>query len=450
MLRQSDCEGHHRRDFLKLGSAGLLGLSLPQFLRWRASAAPPARKPAQSVIMIWLAGGPSTIDMWDLKPQAPDGIRGEFRPIPTSAPGITICEHLPKLASVMDRACLVRSVAHAIPSHEIATAFMTTGNKPTAALQFPSLGSLAAKLRPVEPGLPPFVSMGDVRGGRATQPGYLGSGFNAFLVEGTAGGRPNQQAKGKAVPAGNLSARGVTLPGGFSLDTLDRRDELLRNLDDGFRAVDRASDLIDGLDTFHQQALDILRSNKTRSAFNLNAESESTRDRYGPTAFGQGLLAARRLIEAGVRFVTIGLGGWDTHENNFARLKERNLPTLDQGLAALLTDLDERGLHESTLIYCAGEFGRTPKINTRGGGGRDHWARSMAVLLAGGGLRRGYVHGATDEQGMAPAAESCSPDDLAATLMARLGIDPGQELPAPNGRKVTLFRDGQVIDKLLA
>jgi uncharacterized protein (DUF1501 family) len=450
MLRRSDCEGHHRRDFLRLGSAGLLGLSLPQFLRRRAAASSAVRRPAQSVIMVWLAGGPATIDMWDLKPEAPDGIRGEFKPISTKADGVAVCEHLPKLADVMDRACLVRSVAHSIPSHEIATSFMTTGNKPTAALQFPSLGSLAAKLRPVDAGLPPFVSMGDVRGGRATQPGYLGSGFNAFLVEGSAGGRPNQQAKGKATPAGNLSARGVTLPGGFSLDALDRRDELLRSLDDGFRAADRASDLIDGLDTFHQQALDILRSGKARAAFNLGAESDATRDRYGATPFGQGLLAARRLVEAGVRFVTIGLGGWDTHESNFTRLKERNLPTLDQGLAALLADLDERGLLDSTLLYCAGEFGRTPKINTRGGGGRDHWARSMAVLLAGGGLRRGYVHGATDDQGMAPASDPCSPDDLAATLMAQLGIEPGRELPTPNGRKVQLFRDGQVIDKLLA
>lgn len=385
-----------------------------------------------------------------LETAAPDGIRGEFKPIPTRADGVSICEHLPKLAEVMDRACLVRSVAHTIPSHEFATTYMSTGNKPTAALQYPSLGSLAAKLRPVDDGLPPFVSMGDVRGGRVTQPGYLGSGFNAFLVEGSVGGRPNQQAKGKNLAGNSLSGRGVTLPGGFSLETLARRNELLRSLDEGFRAADRASDLVDGLDTFHQQALDILRSGKTKSAFNLAAETDAMRQRYGPTPFGQGLLAARRLVEAGVRFVTIGLGGWDTHEGNFARLKDRNLPPLDQGLSALIADLDQRGMLDSTLVYCAGEFGRTPKINARGGGGRDHWARSMAVLMAGGGLRRGYAHGSTDHNGMAPAADPCSPDDLAATLVSRLGIETSLELATPNGRKVQLFREGRVIDKLLA
>lgn len=292
--------------------------------------------------------------------------------------------------------------------------------------------------------------MGDVRGGRATAAGYLGSGYNAFLVEGNAGGRPNPQAKGKAAPAGNLSVRGITLPGGFSLEALERRDKLLQSFDEGLKSIDGSDDLVDGLDTFHQQALEILRSDKTKKAFNLAAESESTRDRYGATPFGQGLLAARRMVEAGVRFITIGLGGWDTHESNFQRLKERNLPPVDTGLSALLEDLDQRGLLDSTIVYCAGEFGRTPRINNRGAGGRDHWARSMAVVVAGGGFKRGCVYGSTDANGMVPATEPCSPDDVSATILGQLGIEKSTELTAPNGRKVQLFREGRVLEKILA
>jgi hypothetical protein len=452
MSIHANCEGVRRRDFIKLGATGLVGLSLPDVLRLESLANSPAGKnKVKSVIMVWLAGGPATIDMWDLKPDAPDGIRGEFKPIATNVSGIQISEHLPRMAKVADKMTIVRSLAHSIPSHEIATTFMTTGNKPSAAVQYPSLGSIAAKLLPVEKGLPPFVSMGDVRGGKATSAGYLGSGYNAFLVEGSAG-RPNQQAKGKgkAVPSGNLTVRGISLPGGFTLEALDRRDKLLQSFDEGLKAIDNNDELIDGLDTFHRQALEILRSDKTKRAFNLAAESDATRDRYGSTPFGQGLLAARRMVEAGVRFVTIGLGGWDTHESNFQRLKERNLPPLDMGLSALIEDLDQRGLLDSTIVYCAGEFGRTPRINNRGAGGRDHWARSMAVVIAGGGFRRGCVYGSTDANGMVPATDPCSPDDMGATILGQLGIEKTTELAMPNGRKVQLFREGRVLEKILA
>jgi hypothetical protein len=442
--RRTDCEGFHRRDFLKLGSAGLLGLGLADLLRLEARAAGDRRKKAKSVIMVWLAGGPATIDMWDLKPDAPDTIRGQFKPTATAADGVMISEHLPKMAQVMNKATVVRSLAHSIPSHEIATTFMTTGNKPTAALQYPALGSLTAKLLPVERGVPPYVSFGDLRGGKAGGPGYLGTGYNPFFVDGVAGG-------GKNAPPPNLRVRGVQLPNNFSLNDLAKRDELLNKFDESFRAYDKAGDLAGGLDEFHRQALEILRSTKTKQAFNLAQESNETRGRYGTTPFATGALAARRLVEAGVRFVTVSLGGWDTHQDNFARLKDRLLPPLDQTLSALIEDLDQRGLLDSTIVYCAGEFGRTPKINSRGNGagGRDHWARSMAVVLAGGGIKRGYVHGATDAHGMAPATEPCSPDDMAATVFHCLGIDPHLELQTPTGRPVQLFREGRVIDKLL-
>jgi hypothetical protein len=449
--RRTDCEGFHRRDFLKLGSAGLLGLSLADLLRLEARAAQDAtasaadRKKAKSVIMVWLAGGPATIDMWDLKPNAPDGIRGQFKPIPTKLAGAEISEHLPKTAQVMDKVTLVRSIAHTIPSHELATTFMTTGNKPTAALQYPSLGSLTARLLPVEKGVPPYVSFGELRGGKVGGPGYLGTGYNPFYVEGAAGGGGKN-----AKAALNLRVRGIQLPNGFTLDELAKRDDLLRKFDTGFKALDKSGDLVDGLDEFHRQALEILRSDKTKKAFNLNQETESTRERYGTTPFATGALAARRLVEAGVRFVTVSLGGWDTHQDNFTRLKDRLLPPLDQTLSALVEDLDQRGLLDSTVVYCAGEFGRTPKVNNKGGtGGRDHWARSMAVVLAGGGIKRGYVHGATDAQGVAPAADPCSPDDVASTVFHCLGIDPHTELQTPTGRPVQLFREGKVVEKLL-
>jgi Protein of unknown function (DUF1501) len=448
--RRTDCEGFYRRDFLKLGSAGLLGLSLADLLRLEAragrdaTASATARKKATSVIMVWLAGGPATIDMWDLKPNAPEGIRGEFKPIPTSAPGIEISEHLPKMAQAVDKVSVVRSLYHTIPSHEIATVFMTTGNKPTAALQYPSLGSLTARLLPVPKGVPPFVTFGDLRGGKAGGAGYLGTGYNPFIVEGAGA------ANAKVGANFALRVRGITLPNNFSLDDLAKRDELLKKFDGGLKALDQANDLADGLDAFHRQALEILRSDKTKKAFNLAQEKAELRERYGMTPFGQGVLAARRLIEAGVRFATVSLGGWDTHQNNFTSLKDRLLPPLDQTLSALVEDLDQRGLLDSTIVYCAGEFGRTPKVNNRGGGGRDHWARSMACVLAGGGIKRGYAHGTTDGQGMAPDKDPVTPDDIAATIFHCLGIDPHQELQTPTGRPVQLFREGTVVEKLLA
>jgi hypothetical protein len=439
----TDCEGFHRRDFLKIGTAGLLGLTLPQLLRLEARAARAsggkARK-ANSVIMLWLGGGPATIDMWDLKPEAPDGIRGDFKPIDTNAAGVQISEHLPKTAKVADRLTIVRSLAHTIPSHGPATVFMTTGNKPTPAVQYPALGSLVTRLMPAEEGVPPYVAFNEIRGGSAGTAGFLGTAYNPFIVEGAGGG--------KNAAAANLRVRGIQLPTGFTLEELENRDKLLQGFDESFRAADKAADLAEGLDAFHKKALEILRSDKTKKAFDLAQEGKELRERYGPTSFGQGALAARRLIEAGVRFVTISLGGWDTHGQNFNNLKTKLLPPLDQTLSALVEDLDQRGLLDSTIVYCAGEFGRTPKVNKNAG--RDHWARSMAVVLAGGGLKRGYAHGSTDAQGMAPAAEACTPDDVSATIFHQLGIDPHTELQTPTGRPIQLFREGKVIEKLLA
>ncbi|MDY3554724.1 DUF1501 domain-containing protein [Gemmata sp. JC717] len=443
---RTDCEGFHRRDVLTIGSAGFLGLTLPGVLASEAKAKAAneigSGKRAKSVILLWLAGGPATIDMWDNKPDAPEGIRGEFKSIGTAVTGVQLAETFPKVAQVANKLTIVRSLYHTIPSHSPATVFMTTGNKPTAALQYPSMGSVAARMLKTEVGVPPYVTFGDIRNGTAGLAGYLGTGYNPFVIEGSAPTR----GEGKAA-AGGFSVRGLTLKGTFTLEDLEKRDALLRKFDTGFAGLDRSNDLVDGLDTFHQQALEILKSDKTRKALDLTAEKPATRELYGSTPFGQGALAARRLVEAGVRFSTVTFGGWDTHSQTFNAHKTRLAPTADQVLSALVKDLDDRGLLDSTVVMCAGEFGRTPKVNKNTG--RDHWARSMACVLAGGGFKRGYVHGSTDASGMAPATEPVTPDDVAATIFRNLGVDPATELQTATGRPMQLFREGKVIEKIV-
>jgi hypothetical protein len=422
-----------RRSFLKAGTAGLLGLSLANVLRREAHSAPArGRAAAKSAVLLWLGGGPATIDMWDLKPDAPDTIRGEFRPIKTKADGVAICEHLPRTAEVMDRCVLVRSLQHGITAHGPGMQFMTTGHAPSAALDYPSLGSLAARLLPPSD-VPPYVVFRGARdGGFGGGPGFLGPAFGPFEVEGGGEGR--------------LKVEGVSLPDGLTADQLDGRARLRDVFDRRFQSLDDA-DVPASLDRFQQQALDILRSDRTRKAFDLTQEKEKLRDDYGRTPFGQGVLAARRLVEAGVRFVTVGLGGWDTHGGNFRTLQGQLLPQLDRALAALVGDLDQRGLLDSTVVYCAGEFGRTPRIN--GGAGRDHWARSMAVFLAGGGLKKGLAYGATDEYGLAPAGEPCSPADVSATIFHLLGLPPATEVQTSTGRPLPIFRDAKVLESVI-
>jgi hypothetical protein len=328
----------------------------------------------------------------------------------------------------MHHSSLVRSLHHNIPEHNVGTQYMTTGNRPSAALEHPGLGSLAARLLPARAGVPSYVAFQ-----RTVGAGYLGTAYAAFEVEGAPG-------------RGRLRVPGMSLPADFSLDELADRDRLRNTFDAAFKALDR-TEVPASLDKFHQQALDILRSDKTRQAFDLEKEPRNLREAYGPGPFGESALVARRLIEAGVRFVTIGLGGWDTHANNFQVLRGNLLPQLDAVLAALIGDLADRGLLDSTLVYCAGEFNRTPRIN--GAAGRDHWARSMAVLLAGGGIRKGHVHGSTDAHGMAPADAPCAPDDVAATIFQALGIAPNHEVHTVTGRPIAIFRSGEAIKELL-
>jgi len=444
---EKNCEGVGRRDFLQIGSAGLLGLSLPAFLATEARAKELGtldnKAKAKSVILLWLSGGPATIDMWDNKPEAPEGIRGEFKSIDTKAKGVQFAETLPKMAAIADKISVVRSLYHTIPSHATATTFMTTGNKPTAALQYPSMGSLTAKLLNTPSGIPPYVSFVDIRGGTAGGAGYLGTSYNPFGVEAN-GGKP---APGEKADKAAFRLRGITLPDGITLDELTRRDQLLKSFDNHFRNVDQSNELVEGLDTFHKQAIDILRSDKVKKAFSLNQESAAVTESYGKSTLAPAALAARRLVEAGVRFVTIGTGGWDTHSKTFENHKTKLVPPIDQVLSALIADLDQRGLLDSTIVMCVGEFGRPPKVNKHGG--RDHWARSMATVIAGGGFKRGYAHGTTDASGMAPATDACTPDDISSTIFNQLGIKRDTELQTATGRPIQLFREGKVIEKLI-
>lgn len=420
-----------RRGFLRIGTASMLGLSLGDVLHREASAAtPPA---AKNVIMVWLAGGPATIDMWDMKPAAPSGIRGEFAAIDSSLDGLEVCEHLPQLAKVMHLGSVVRSVHHTLAAHAPGTELMLTGNHPTPALEYPSLGSVAARLLPPSEGVPTFMTVGEVE----PRAGFLGAPFNPFPVRGPQ----------RFVRNANAQATTVGLPDGFSADDLSRREALLSRFDQHFAQLDR-SRMVDQLGQFQQQAVDILRSDKTRKALDLQQEDQKLREQYGFRALGTQLLMARRLIEAGVRFVTVGMPGWDTHGNNFGQMRTALLPELDQALASLLTDLKERGLLDSTVVYCTGEFGRTPHIN--GGAGRDHWARAMSVLLAGGPLRRGFVYGSTDARGYEPVDHPVTPMDVSATVLSTLGLSPEATLETPSGRPVAINHFGRPIEELLA
>lgn len=426
-----DCERFHRRDFLKVGSLGALGgLGLADVLRADEAG---MNGSAKNVIMIWLAGGPATIDMWDPKPDAPANIRGEFSAIDTAASGVKLSERMTQISQVMDKCVAIRSMHHSIPAHGPGTVYVNTGNKPTPAIQYPSLGSIAAKMLPSPSDVPSYVVFGNDRSG-GTLAGYLGSELNPFQVQGNA-------------QNGQLSVRGISLPREITIEDFSDRVRLLDTFDYRMSVLDKASDVVSGLDGFQQKAIDILRSNRTRKAFALDEETAEIRQRYGRDGFGQSALAARRLVETGVRFVTLGTGGWDTHGNNFGSLRDRLLPPIDRTVSALVEDLDDRGLLESTIVYVAGEFGRTPKVNGRGG--RDHWARSMAVLMAGGGLPAGAAYGTTDAEGRAPEDKACTPEDLSATIVKLLGIDPEHRIPTKSGRAIPLFRNGTPIAGLL-
>jgi hypothetical protein len=428
-----NCDGIRRRDLLRAGSLGLLGLGLADLLRLEARGAVDPAKRGKSAIFIYLDGGQSHLDSWDMKPDSGD-IAGEFKPIDTNVPGLRICEHMPKLAAQADKYAVLRGVKDAIGVHGRGMQLVRTGNRPRASLVYPDLGSVISKEFGAPPGVPPFVSL-PLRVTNATTEtaGYLGVAYRSFAVAGDAS-------------APDFSVRALSTPRGMSQARVEARRSLASALDSAFRGVELHNENLDGMDRFYQQAFDILRSQPTREAFDLAREPDALRDRYGRTGIGQSCLLARRLVEAGVRAVTIDFGGWDTHQNNFTSMKNDLLPPWDAALAALLEDLHDRGLFESTLVFSAGEMGRTPAINANAG--RDHWGTAMSMVVAGAGVRGGQVVGATDDQGARVTDIAGTPEDVAASCLKALGIDHQKEFDTSTGRPIQIVRDGAPIERL--
>lgn len=425
------CDGMTRRDVVKVGALGAVGFSLSRYLRQAAAGELQPAK-AQSAIVIWLGGGPSHVDTFDMKPSAPADIRGEFKPIDTSVPGLQICEHLPKLAGCADRYAVLRGVSHNIAGHELGTSYLSTGNRPVPSLAHPGYGAVVAKELLGNAELPHFVAVPST----PQQAGYLGVRHAPLQTNATPKlGEP-------------FSVRGISLENGLTVAQFKQRQKLLEKVDTAFRELEGNSALVDGLDRFDQQAYAVISSPRAREAFDTSREPPEVGRTFGEHKFGQSCLLTLRLIEAGVRFVTVTFGGWDTHAGNFRKSKEELLPQLDEGLAALLSTLEARGLLDTTAVLVTGEFGRTPKINARAG--RDHWPRAFSVLMAGGGVTGGQVIGASDEHGMGPAGEPITPDQVAASFYHTLGIDHRKEYHTNTGRPVMIVREGTLIKELSA
>jgi hypothetical protein len=417
-----------RRQFL-VGS--VFGLTLADALAW---AKGPDR--AKSCILVWLNGGPSHLDMFDLKPDAPAEIRGEFKPGRSSLDGVRVCEHLPRLGGLLDRCTLIRSVTSPEGNHDRASHYMLTGYRPTPALVYPSFSSVAAKEFGVGKALPNVIAV-------PTAPQYAGAGYLTAAFE---------PFSVNSDPSRDFKVKDLESPVGE--ERLDRRRSMLAAVDRYCTSVEEYP----ARDTFLEQAFGLVTSKEARAAFDLSREDGKVRGRYGGSRVGQSCLLARRLIEAGSRFVTVNDDGWDTHDNAGKRLAGTfsqgkqiyggKLPDLDLAVSALIEDLEARGLLESTLVIVMGEFGRTPKLNAVGG--RDHWPRASSVLMAGGGIKRGQVVGETDQYGELPAERPVGPEDVLHTVYHALGIDADKEYRTTTGRPVRVLDKGGVIREALA
>ena len=441
-----NCDGISRRSFLQAGVLGVGGLSLADFLRVQKAQASGAAR-GTSVILFWLSGGPGHMETWDPKPEAPDQYRGPLGAIRTSVPGVLFGELLPAQARIMDKLAVIRTVNHGSGDHTKSNHWMLTGfegpafNAPDFRVQRrPALGSAVSRLRgPNVAGMPPYVAVPHLRGGTDNffhYAAYLGGGANPFIVESD----PN-------LPA--YKVKNLTMPANISFDRLESRRQLLHAVDEVRRARDREAA---GLGEHYQRAFDLLTSSRVATAFDINAEPARLRDRYGRHTFGQSALLARRLVEAGVTFVTVNCVPWD-HHGTPPQLKteegaRRLIPPLDTALAALIEDLSQRGLYDRTLVLAMGEFGRTPRMNRDAG--RDHWGRTFSVLIAGGGLRMGQVIGKSSPRGEHVTDRGVSPQDVAATVYHHLGID-GNKITFADavGRPIYLLEGGQPIRELL-
>jgi uncharacterized protein (DUF1501 family) len=438
------CDGIARRDFLRLGAAGIFGMgfTLPYMLEMQARAAERGKSAHDvSLIFVYLHGGLSTMDTWDLKPEAPAEFRGDFKPIASNVAGIYVGEHVPRTARHMDKFSLIRSFRHHNSDHGAADHYVLTGYFPQAGFnanlkpnnQRPAHGSIIARKLGPRGSVPPYVCLPKMH--PSAGPAYLGSGAAPFVIEAD----PN--APDFAVPD-------IVPPPALAADRLEARRHLLARIDRFQQSVETAANPnAQAVSVFQQKAFTLMTSPEAKKAFAIQAEPDKLRDEYGRNSLGQSCLTARRLVEAGVRCVTIDHSNWDTHNDNFRTLKNSLLPALDGALSTLFRDLADRGLLGKTLVVITGEFGRTPRINKDAG--RDHWGPAFTVALGGGGIHGGRVIGASDARAEKPAIDPYGPEDLSATMYHLMGIDPEDEFYTPEGRPVKIVNNGRVIHDLL-
>jgi hypothetical protein len=446
-----------RRQMLQIGGLGLMGLSLPRLLEAEATQALGGQRPrADSCVLIFLNGGPSHLDMWDMKPDAPDGIRGEFKAIATTVPGLQFSEHLPKLAQHAHRSTIVRSMHHSVNNaHAMAVYTSLTGHDRgdgtvavgTSSVDYPALGSVLGMVRPPQQAIVPHVCLPYITkegAGGPPQPGFfggmLGRAYDPLFV------LKDPNSPDFAVPE-------LTLLADVSVERLSARQALFNSIDERFeRGPGRSA--YDGMDGFRRRALNLLTSERTQRALRIGDETPAVRESYGRNIYGQSVLLARRLIEAGTRMVTISWAPdanatWDTHGSNFKKLKNTLLPQFDAAASSLVADLDQRGLLDRTLVAVLGDFGRTPKINAADGG-RDHWNYCYSLMLIGGGIKGGFVYGASDKIGAFPARDPLVPGDIISTIYHLLGIPHDRELRDQLDRPHRLVAAGNVVPSLLA
>lgn len=423
------CTGVSRRNFIRVGALAPLGLALPQLL---ASEANSSRARAKSVILVFLGGGLSHHDSFDMKPDAVEQIRGKYQSIATNVTGLHVCELLPKTAQVMNKVTLVRSGTHENDHHETATNWVLSGRFGTPFGDHPAIGAVVAHETGFDGVVPPYVAV-------PRNPSFTWElGKSVWL-----GGRCESFKAGNPNDA-NYRVRDLAAPQSATPEVLERRKSLLAAVDQLADRVKR-NDQLETYDEFSRKAAEMVLSPQAQAAFAIDREEPQMRDQYGRNEFGQSALLARRLVENGVRFVTINYGGWDHHGEIFKGLDSK-LPEFDQGYSALINDLDQRGLLDDTLVLAMGEFGRTPKVNNKAG--RDHWGRAGSMLWAGAGVGRGQVIGATDKNGAFVTDRPIGPADVAWTVYASLGIDPAKELLTPEGRPVSILAAGSNITEL--
>ncbi len=435
--RSSDCERTRRHFMLQVGSLGGLGLSLDALLRSRAMGAVTGKSSAPDIncILIWTRGGTSHHDSTDPKPQAKSEVRGEFGVIDTALPGVQFTDKMPQFAKHLKQFALLRNLNPQNAGHGVADAIMMSGKKLNPSITYPCFGSVLAREKGPRTKLPPFIQIGNqvdrVHGGGTA--GYLGIRYNPFELPGD----PNKK---------DFTVRDVTLPGGVNLARVGRRRQALAAIDRLQRNAEKQPAALSAIDSYYENAFSMITSPATQQAFDLEKESAKTRDTFGRTNLGQSCLLARRLIEAGSRFVTVSSPSWDTHVNNFARLRSL-LPPLDQAVPALISDLKDRGLLDTTLVVWMTDFGRTPVINSASG--RDHWPTAGPICFAGAGTPPGQVIGKTDATGARPVGKEYYSEDIAATIYAKLGIPLDTQHLTGDGRPVQVC-DGDVIPELMS